>query len=405
MFADVSFAVFLIPVVAGAVGWFTNWVAVRMVLYPVQFKGFGPIGWQGVIPANVEGLGANFSRLIDEELLNLPELLKDVGDDDEEVNRIVARLHEKTLKEFSEEIAPEQWAKAREKLREYISQLIEKNSRSVVRDILDELKVKAPEFIDIEKIVMDAMRAEPGLLGHVMTEVAGPEFKFIERSGWWFGLLFGLGQMTVWLLFPEQWILPLCGFLVGYVTNYLAMHLIFEPRTPVKVGPFVIQGVFIKRQLEVARAFSDVISDRVLTEDNLKSHIREGDSRQRITNIVEGYVERSLTDYEKDPMVLMLVDKGKLAETKEDVLARVRDADFDDDSSDMGEDTSRMMKKQSTHMREQMHVNLEKLDSERFGGILRPIFQEDEWKLMLAGGMLGTGAGALQAIFFFGGLF
>jgi len=405
MLNNASLAVLLIPVIAGMVGWFTNWLAVRMTLYPVEFRGIGGVGWQGVVPANVESLSKNFSRLIDEELLNLEDILGGIGNDDEDIERVVARVHQRSLQEFSTEIAPDKWERAREKLREYISQLIEKNSRKVVHDIMDELKAKAPEFIDVEKIVQDAMVSERGLLSHVMLEVAAPEFRFIERSGWWFGLLFGLVQMSVWLLFPEQWILPVCGFLVGYVTNWMALHLIFEPREPVKIGPFTIQGLFIKRQMEAARAFSRVIADRILTTDNLKAQIREGDSRDRITGIVERYVQSSLESYEKDPMVLMLVDKEKLAETKEDVMQRIRCADMDDEDSPMGKDTSSILARQSERMHDHMLANLHNLDSDQFGGILRPVFQADEWKLMVAGGVLGAGAGALQAIFMFGGLF
>ena len=405
MLGNASIAVLLIPVIAGLVGWFTNWLAVRMTLYPVEFRGIGRFGWQGVVPANVESLSKNFSRLIDEELLNLEEVLGGIENDDEEIERVVARIHERTLHEFSTEIAPDKWERAREKLREYISQLIEKNSRKVVHDIMDELKIKASEFIDVEKIVQDAMVSERGLLSHVMLEVAAPEFRFIERSGWWFGLLFGLVQMSVWLVFPEQWILPVCGFLVGYVTNWMALHLIFEPREPVKIGPFTIQGLFVKRQMEAARAFSRVIADRILTTDNLKAQIREGDSRDRITGIVERYVESSLESYEKDPMVLMLVDKEKLAETKADVMQRIRSADMDDEDSPMGKDTSSILAKQSERMHDHMLDNLHNLDSDQFGGILRPVFQADEWKLMVAGGVLGAGAGALQAIFLFGGFF
>jgi uncharacterized membrane protein YheB (UPF0754 family) len=405
MLDNASFVVLLIPVIAGLVGWFTNWLAVRMTLYPVEFRGIGRFGWQGVVPANVESLSKNFSRLIDEELLNLEEILGGIENDDEDIERVVARVHERSLHEFSTEIAPDKWERAREKLREYISQLIEKNSRKVVYDIMDELKAKAPEFIDVEKIVQDAMVSERGLLSHVMLEVAAPEFRFIERSGWWFGLLFGLVQMSVWLLFPEQWILPVCGFLVGYLTNWMALHLIFEPREPVKIGPFTIQGLFIKRQMEAARAFSRVIADRILTTENLKAQIREGDSRDRITGIVERYVESSLEAYENDPMVLMLVDKEKLAETKEDVMQRIRSADMDDEDSPMGKDTSSILARQSERMHDHMLANLHNLDSDQFGGILRPVFQADEWKLMVAGGVLGAGAGALQAIFMFGGLF
>lgn len=405
MFENTSVAVLLIPLIAGLVGWFTNWLAVRMTLYPVEFRGVGRFGWQGVVPANVESLSKNFSRLINEELLSIEQVFEGIEKDNEDLDKVVARIHERALLEFSTEIAPDKWQRAREKLREYISQLIEKNSRKIVHEILDELKVKAPGFIDIEKIVQDAMLSERGLLSHVMLEVAAPEFRFIELSGWWFGLLFGLLQMSVWLLYPHQWILPVAGFLVGYVTNWMALHLIFEPREPVKVGPFTIQGLFIKRQTEAARAFARVIADKVLTTENLKAQIRQGDSRDKISEIVEQYVESSLLAYEKDPMVLMLVDKQKLAETRADVMQRVRAADMDDDEGPMAKDTVGILSKQSERMHDQILDNLHKLDSEQFGGILRPVFQADEWKLMVAGGVLGAGAGALQAIFLFGGLY
>ena len=368
-----------------------------------MFVGIGPFGWQGVVPANVEALSKNFSRLINEELLNLEQVFDGIEQDNEDLDRVVARIHERALHEFATEIAPDKWERARDKLRQYISQLIEKNSRAVVHDILEELKTKAPEFIDIEKIVQDAMLSERGLLSHVMLEVAAPEFRFIEWSGWWFGLLFGLGQMLVWLLFPQQWILPVAGFLVGYTTNWMALHLIFEPREPVKIGPFTVQGLFIKRQMEAARAFARVIADKVLTTDNLKAQLRQGDSRNRIVAIVERHVEDSLLAYENDPMVTMLVDKQKLADTKADVMARIRAADMDEDEGLMGADAVNIFSKQSERMHDQMLDKLHSLDADQFGGILRPVFQADEWKLMVAGGALGAGAGALQASLLFGG--
>jgi hypothetical protein len=50
----------LIPCVAAVVGWFTNWLAVQMIFYPIQFRGIplkrweevplGLFGWQGIVP-------------------------------------------------------------------------------------------------------------------------------------------------------------------------------------------------------------------------------------------------------------------------------------------------------------------------------------------------------------------
>ena len=41
-----------IPFVAGLIGWITNWVAIKLTFYPLEFVGIRrPFGWQGIIPA------------------------------------------------------------------------------------------------------------------------------------------------------------------------------------------------------------------------------------------------------------------------------------------------------------------------------------------------------------------
>ena len=42
-----------IPLAAAFVGWVTKIVAVKMIFYPVEFKGIPPyLGWQGQIPSH-----------------------------------------------------------------------------------------------------------------------------------------------------------------------------------------------------------------------------------------------------------------------------------------------------------------------------------------------------------------
>jgi hypothetical protein len=126
-------------------------------------------------------------------------------------------------------------------------------------------------------------------------------------------------------------------------------------------------------------------------------HISDGPNRQHLLDILEGQVEDSMKEYERDAMVAMLVSKDKLEEAKADLLDRVRNADMSE---------SRQIKTfadQSRRIHAQMEENLGSLDADQFGGILRPVFQKDEWKLILAGGVIGTGIGALQVVLLFGG--
>ena len=391
--------VFCIPFISGFIGWFTNWIAVKAVLYPVEFVGIPPlIGWQGVIPKNAEELSRNFSVLIHDKLIDLEEIFADIShNDNEAIKRVVDDISQEILHEFSTNLAPDKWERAREKLRSYISDLVHRNVRSVTDEILERMSREASDFIDIDSIVRDAMVEDRALLGRVMMEIAGPEFTFIERSGLYFGAAFGVIQMFIWITYPEGWVLPAAGFFVGYATNWLAMTLIFEPRQPLQIGPFRIQGVFIKRQLEVARSFADVIADRVLNSDNLIRHLSEGPSREPVMQIVEEQVEASMKLYERDTMVAMLISKEKIAEAKEDMLHRVRTADMSQSGP------VHAFADQSDRIHAQLEKNLLELEPEEFSSILRPVFQKDEWKLILAGGVIGTVIGVLQVVFLFGG--
>ena len=45
-FADLNPIVLCIPFISGFIGWFTNWIAVKATLYPVEFVGI-PRCWAG----------------------------------------------------------------------------------------------------------------------------------------------------------------------------------------------------------------------------------------------------------------------------------------------------------------------------------------------------------------------
>ena len=48
------------------------------------------------------------------------------------------------------------------------------------------------------------------------------------------------------------------------------------------------------------------------------------------------------------------------------------------------------------------HAPWQSLPSAEFEGVLHPVFEEDEWKLIAVGGLLGMWVGIFQALFVFG---
>ena len=78
-------------------------------------------------------------------------------------------------------------------------------------------------------------------------------------------------------------IMIIIGALIGWITNKVAIKMLFRPVNPVKILFFKIQGVFPKRKDQMAISLADtiesellskeVIMDKILNTDNLEEKL------------------------------------------------------------------------------------------------------------------------------------
>lgn len=395
-----NWIVLLIPAISAFVGWFTNVVAVRMMFYPVEFVGVPPyLGWQGVIPANALRLAKVSNALITEKLLSLRELFDETFDAQAFTGRlgaIIDEMTEQVIDEIANKRAKLAWDNAGEfmqnRVRERVRDEVLEVSRAIAMDLADHID----DILDIERTVLDAIERNRGLMGEMFYAVGRAEFKFIERSGLYFGFLLGVPQMIIWVQHPLPWILPAAGFVVGYLTNWIAIKLVFSPREPTKLGPITVQGLFHKRQNEVAEAFGRTVATRVLNADNIVKTVMESGGAARMNEIIEQRVGSLIDKYESHPMAVLLIPGQDRAALRSELLERIKKEwpkpggffhTFAGESVDLHGELERRMKA---------------LDRESYEGVLRPAFQQDEWKLIAAGAVLGTVAGVLQLVYIFG---
>jgi len=395
-----NWIVLLIPLISALVGWFTNVVAIKMMFYPVEFLGIPPyLGWQGVIPANAVRLAKVSNKLITQKLLSLRELFDESFNAESfagKLGAVIDDVTEQVIDEVANKHAKAMWDNAgdfmQNKVRETVRSEVVEVSRAIAMDMADDID----EIMDIEQTVLEAMERHKGLMGEMFYEVGRLEFKFIERSGLYFGFLFGVFQMIVWVLYPAPWILPAAGFFVGYLTNWIAIKLVFSPREPTKIGPITIQGLFHKRQNEVAEAFGRTVATRVLNADNIVSTVMESDGAKRMNEIVAHRIGELISKYEAHPMAKLVVPEASQPALRAEVLERIQTEwpkpggffhTFAGEAVDLQGELERRMKA---------------LDRESYEGVLRPAFQQDEWKLIAAGAVLGTIAGVLQLVYIFG---
>jgi len=60
---------------------------------------------------------------------------------------------------------------------------------------------------------------------------------------------------------------PVLGAVIGYLTNVVAIKLLFHPKKPVNLLGFKIQGLIPSKSDEFAQRFIDIISDYIEKED------------------------------------------------------------------------------------------------------------------------------------------
>ena len=78
---------------------------------------------------------------------------------------------------------------------------------------------------------------------------------------------------------------PLIGAGIGYVTNYIAVKMMFRPLKPVKLGKYTLPftpGIIPKNKERIAISIGNSISDNLLTEETLREALLSEDIKQEI---------------------------------------------------------------------------------------------------------------------------
>lgn len=84
-------------------------------------------------------------------------------------------------------------------------------------------------------------------------------------------------------------ILAIIGGLIGYITNVIAIKLIFRPINPIKIPILNIEimGMIPKRKSEIAATIGQIISEQFLSIDEIIDGIITDEDKDNITNYIK----------------------------------------------------------------------------------------------------------------------
>jgi uncharacterized membrane protein YheB (UPF0754 family) len=411
-----------IPLFSGITGYIINWTGVWMLFKPVRFAGFrlpglqpvsralprkiqqvpgvmhGALGWQGIIPSRAAKMGSiavdkgiaklgsasEFYEHLEPDRIAEHVLESSRGDIRELVERVMQREH------------PGLWGDLTPELRESVHDRVQQQLPDVVRLVIDQIGDNIDQLLDVKLMVIRHMEAHPELANKVFGSVGERELRFIIRFGFVFGFLAGIPVAVLTILVPYWFVLPVLGVIVGWVTNWLAIVLIFEPVEERGFGPFRYRGLFLRRQQEVAGVYGEVIAEDIVNLRNIGEELLDGARSDRTRHMISTALRPTLDRAAglAAPAVRVAVGTREYDAIRDSMavegvdytMTPLTDPEFN--------------RQQSDAVRRLISDRMKEMSPADFTDTLRSAIRQDEWLLLAHGGVLGLGGGLLHLLIF-----
>ena len=418
--ATSTIALITVPLVTGVIGYTTNWTGVLMLFYPVHFRGararwlqalsrllpyrlrqipgvmVGGIGWQGIVPSRAAKMGSlsvdsgiaklgtpkEFFRQLDPEKI-AEQIVLSTRD---EVPSIVNRVMESER--------PQLWRDLPPQLRRLVIARVQDQLPEIVLDLTNEIAEHIDQLVDVKLMVIK--RFDPELANRVFLEMGRRELKFIQNFGFVFGFTLGIPVAVLTHFVTFWWLLPILGVVIGYVTNWVALWMIYEPPERRRWGPVHWQGLFVRRQREVADVYASIVADQILTVSEFGNELLHGPRSDRTRALIESAM-RPAIDRAAGP----LRPAVRVALGARDYDA-IRDAFASEPVDTMMVPLSdpEFSATQSATMRKLIADRMREMAPHDFADMLRTATREDEWLLLLHGAVLGLAGGLIHLAIF-----
>ena len=409
-----------IPLFSAAIGYVTNWTGVWMLFQPVKFAGFrlpglarlarivprriqqipgimvGGVGWQGIIPSRAAKMGSiavdkgiaklgrvgDFYETLDPD--GIAEHIVLAGDVRELIDRVMEREH------------PSLWRDLTPEMREAIHQRIERQYPELIHDLTHVIGQNIDGLLDVKLMVIRQFEREPELANRIFRSVGDRELRLMINFGAIFGFILGIPVAVLTAVLGSPWVLLVCGPIVGWVTNWLAILMIFEPVEPRRIAGIRLHGLFLRRQHAVSEVYASVISEDVVTLGNITNELLHGAradrTRRLLAETLRPAVDRAVGSAR--PLVRLAVGPREYDAIRESValegidqsMTPLTDPEFN--------------RRRAAPVKALLTDRMRDMPPADFSEMLRSAMREDEWLLLLHGAALGVVGGLAHLVLF-----
>lgn len=194
---------YLIPFISAFIGWFTNWIAIKMLFHPKKPVKILGITFIGIFPKRQVQFAEKLGKLVSDELLSFQDIeskITNPANIDQLMPQIDAHIDHFLRVKLADQMP-------------VISMFIgDKTIQQMKSVFMAELKELFPGImktyignlqrdLDLEKIVVDKVKGfSTDKLEQILNDIMSKEFRFVEIIGGVLGFLIGIVQVILTLI-------------------------------------------------------------------------------------------------------------------------------------------------------------------------------------------------------------
>ena len=116
-----------------------------------------------------------------------------------------------------------------------------------------------------------------------------------------------------WVLFP------LIGACIGYLTNWVAIKMLFHPRQ----RRFGMHGLIPRRQDELARRIGDVVGNDLVHLDKMVEPLKDADLKPVLEELIQQAMAAKVKEWQSIPLVGAFITEERIASIRDAIIDEV----------------------------------------------------------------------------------
>src|SRR6187200_737598 len=196
----------VIPLISAFIGWFTNWIAIKMLFHPKDPKRILGLTFHGIFPKRQKIFAEKLGKMISVEFLSYEDIEEKIANPKnlEKLMPLIGAHVDNFLKNKLSDEMP------------FLSLFIgERTIGSLKKIFMQELEILFPQLmksyaghlqaeLDLEKIVTEKVSAfSSDKLESILYQIMSKEFRFVEILGGVIGFIIGILQVLITYFLPK----------------------------------------------------------------------------------------------------------------------------------------------------------------------------------------------------------